>query len=427
MRRGLVGLLTAQGVSLVGSRMSMVALPWFALVTTGSAAKTGVVAFAEMLPYVLACAAGGPALDRAGVRRASITADAASALAVVSIPLLHSAGSLHFGVLVGLVGVAGLLRGFGDTAKRVVFPQAVEASGVSLTRATSIQDGLFRLAGLLGAPLAGVLIAAFGAPNVLLLDAATFVFAALVVAAAVPHMAVSEPAEEPYLRSLRAGFTFIARQPLIRGVMLMLLATNLFDAAHSSVLAPVWARDVAGTAVALGVLSASFGLGAVIGNVVFTVIASRVPRFAAYAVGFLIAGAPRFLAPALTDHLWPVYAVTFLAGFSIAAVNPILGAVQYERVPEALRSRVLGLTIAVAWAGIPLGGLLGGWTVQLLGLRPAWFIFGGLYLAVTLVPFVQPAWRDLDRKPQDHPGAGAGMPGSGPGSSPVPAIARRAR
>lgn len=399
MRRPLVGLLTAGGVSLLGSRMSMLALPWFAQVTTGSPAKTGLVAFAEMLPYALACAAGGPALDRLGARRASILADAASALAVVSIPLLHAAGALHFGVLVGLVAVAGLVRGLGDTAKRVIFPQAVAASGVSVTRATSLQDGLYRLAGLLGAPLAGVLIAAFGAPNVLLLDAATFAFAAVAVVIAVPGVEASTAAEEPYLRSLRTGFAFVMKTPLIRGVIIMLLATNLFDAAHSSVLAPWWARNVAGTAVALGVLSASFGLGAVLGNVVFTAIAPRVPRFAAYAVGFLIGGSPRFFAPALTDQLWPVYVVSFVAGFAIAGVNPILGAMQYELVPEALRSRVLGLTTAIAWAGIPLGGLLGGWTVQLLGLRPAWLIFGGLYLVVTLVPFVQPAWRELDRKP----------------------------
>jgi len=321
---------------------------------------------------------------------------------VVSIPLLHAAGSLHFGVLVSLVTVAGLLRGFGDTAKRVIFPQAVEASGVALTRATSLQDGLSRLAGLLGAPLAGVLIAVFGAPNVLLLDAATFAVAAVIVGVVVPGFPTGARQGERYLRSLRIGLGFVARNRLIRATMLMVLCTNLFDAAHVSVLAPVWARDVAGTAVALGVLSAAFGLGAVLGNVVFTVVATRVPRFAAYAVGFLIAGAPRYLAPAVTDQLWPVYAVSFVAGFAIAAVNPILGAVQYERVPPELRSRVLGLTSAVAWAGIPLGGLLGGWVVQVLGLRPAWLIFGGLYLLVTLLPFVQPAWRDLDRVADRH-------------------------
>ncbi len=401
LARGFVGLLTAETVSLLGTRMSMLALPWFALVTTGSSTKTGLVAFAEMLPYVLACAAGGPALDRLGARWASILPDAASVLAVASIPLLHSAGPLHFGSLVGLVGLAGLLRGFGDTAKQVVFPRTVADSGIPLARATSVQDGLSRLASMLGAPLAGLLIAALGAPEVLLIDAATFAFAAVVIAAVVPgaEPSASTSERDPYLRSLRTGLSFLSKAPLMRSIMLMVLATNLFDAAYSSVLAPVWGREVTGSAVALGVLFAAFSVGAVLGNVAFTAVATRVPRFAAFAVGFLVAGAPRFFAPAITDELWIVYAVSFVSGLCAATLNPILGAVQYERVPEELRSRVLGLITAVAWGGIPLGGLLGGWAVELLGLNVAWTVFGGLYLVVTLVPFVGSAWRELDAEP----------------------------
>ena len=52
-RRRLVGLLVAAGISSAGSRVSLVAIPWFVLVSTGSAALTGVVAFAEMVPFVL--------------------------------------------------------------------------------------------------------------------------------------------------------------------------------------------------------------------------------------------------------------------------------------------------------------------------------------------------------------------------------------
>ncbi|MFC7484426.1 hypothetical protein ACFQX7_36470 [Luedemannella flava] len=55
-RRPLVGLLVAETISNLGSRMTMVALPWLVLVTTGSAARTGLVAAVEILPYVLASA-----------------------------------------------------------------------------------------------------------------------------------------------------------------------------------------------------------------------------------------------------------------------------------------------------------------------------------------------------------------------------------
>jgi MFS family permease len=405
-RRPLAGLLTAEMISLVGSRMSMIALPWFALTSTGSAAKTGVVAFAEMLPYVLACALGGPLIDRVGARRMSIVADLSSGVAVVAIPLLHRADLLSFGSLVGLVAVAGLLRGFGDSAKLVIFPETVAAAGVEMTRAASLHDGLSRLATLLGAPLAGLLIAALDAPTVLLLDAATFAAGAVIIALAVPRRLTSvpdhhaEPADrEPYLMALRVGLRFLRQDRLLRGLLIIIFVTNLADAAYGTVFAPVWVRDVIGSPAALGFISAAFAVGAVLGNVVFTVLASKVPRFWVFTVGFLIAGAPRFVAFALTDQLWILYAVSFVAGVSIAAVNPILGALLYERIPERLRARVLGLTRAVTWAGIPLGGLLGGAAVQGLALPAACLIFGLAYLVVTLLPFFSPTWRSMDERP----------------------------
>jgi MFS family permease len=139
----------------------------------------------------------------------------------------------------------------------------------------------------------------------------------------------------------------------------------------------------------------------------FTALAPRLPRFAVFAVGFLIAGSPRFVVLALTDRLWIVYAVSFAAGVSIAAVNPILGALSYERIPAELRARVLGLSYAASWAGIPLGALLAGLAVQGLRLPVAGLLFGLAYLAVTLLPFVSPAWGEMDRRPATVDASGA--------------------
>src|SRR4029077_18058411 len=104
--RPLHGWLTAEGVSLVGTRVSMVALPLFVLTTTGSPEKTGLVALAELLPLVVLKVLGGPVIDRVGARRVAITCDALSVLAVGAIPLLHEAGGLAFPVLLLLVALA---------------------------------------------------------------------------------------------------------------------------------------------------------------------------------------------------------------------------------------------------------------------------------------------------------------------------------
>ncbi|MEV0719317.1 MFS transporter [Asanoa sp. NPDC050611] len=397
-RRDLVALLTADTISAVGTRMSALALPWFVLVSTGSATRAGVVAFVEMVPYVLAAAAGGPLIDRIGGRRFSIGADAVSALAVASIPLFHE--RIGFGGLLVLVGLAGGLRGFGDTAKEAIFPRVARESGMEMTRAASLQDGLHRLATLLGAPAGGALIAILDAPTVLLFDAATFGISAVLVVLLVRVPPVEAPvADESYAQSLRAGITFLRSDRLVGAIVVMLFATNLFDAAYNSVLLPTWAT-LMGSPVVLGLASASFGIGAVLGNIVFTAYAPRAPRWALFTLGFIVGGAPRFLAIGLTDEIWLLYGVSFVTGIGLAAINPILGAVIYERVPPHMMARVQGALTAVTWGGIPLGGLLGGAAAGAVGVHAALVVTGLLYLAVTLMPVFRPAWRDLDVRPE---------------------------
>jgi MFS family permease len=405
-RAGFAGLMTAEAISFFGSRMTFVALPWLVLVETGSATRTGVVAFVEMLPYVVACAAGGPLIDRIGPRRASIVMDVASVAAVGAIPLFYRTGGLDFGALVLLVGLAGLMRGLGDTAKGVVFPAVVERAGVDLTRATSLQDGLSRATTLVGAPLAGVLVAVTDAPTVLLIDAVSFGVAAVVVAAFVPRAAKAPamPTDEPepvgsYFGQLRQGVAFVRRDRLVLAIMLMLFLTNLLDQAYGAVFVPVWAKDSFGSPVGIGLVSAGFAAGAVAGNIAYTILAPRLPRFAPFAVGFILGGAPRFVTIAFDAPMWSILAVAVTAGLGLAAVNPILGAVCYERIPARLQARVLGLSRALAWAGIPLGGVLGGWLADTVGLRTALLGTGLLYLLATLMPFTARYWREMDQRP----------------------------
>jgi MFS family permease len=424
MRRAFTGLMIAEGISVFGSRMTFVALPWLALVTTGSATRTGVVAFAEMLPYVLASAVGGPLVDRIGARRTSIKADIASVVVVGAVPLLYHTTGLSFGVLVALVAVAGTARGLGDTGKRVLFPRAVADAKVAMTRATSVHDGLGRAATLIGAPLAGLLIAATDAPTVLIADAVTFGIAAALVAslvrpsaAAVDAVMVETDAKQSYLDQLKDGVAFVRKDHLVLGIVLMLFVTNLLDQAFATVFVPVWARDVFGSPLGLGICAASFATGAVMGNLVYAVLATRLPRYLTFAVGFVIGGAPRFLTLAFNTPLWTIIAVGFAAGLGLAAVNPILGAVSYERIPQHLIARVMGLSVALSWAGIPLGSLLGGLATDHLGIRWALLLGASGYLAATLLPFTSRVWREMDSPPaQPHTEDGEGGDAGGRGA-----------
>jgi MFS family permease len=399
-RRGLAGLLAAFGISTLGTRMSLLALPWFVLTTTGSPTLTGLVATVELAPYVTVQAVGGPAVDRPGAWRTSIVSDVGAGLLVGLIPALHLMHVLAIPELLVFVALAGALRGAGDAAREVLLPGVGQLARTPLERSAGLFDGVNRGAGLLGAPLAGVLIGVTDAVNVLALDAGTFVVSAVLVATLVPRSAQpgqpDDLAPQSYLASLREGFGFLRGDRLLLGIGAMVLITNLLDQASSAVLTPVWARQVAHSAVALGLISGAFGVGAVAGNAFTTWLGPRLPRRWTYAVGFLLTGGPRMLTLALATAVSPVLVVSVIAGMGAGGINPILGAVQYRRIPRHLQVRVMGAVNATAWAGMPVGGLLAGALVESLGLRPTLMIGSGIYFATTLAPFVFPAWRGMD-------------------------------
>lgn len=404
---GFLGLLAAHGVSTLGTCMSFLAIPWFVLVATGSATTTGLATCAEMLPYVLVQGLGGPFVDRIGPCRTSVMSDLVAALAMGLVPVCHAAHLLSLPLLMTAVAVAGASRGAGDVARRVLLPQVSGCAGLALDRASGFHDGTGRLAGLLGGPLAGVLITVSSAPAVLAIDAATFLLSSMLVGTLVRrNLPASRNAARtddgiPYLKRLLTGFGCLRRDRLLLGIVTMVAVTNLLDQAYAAVLLPVWARRELGSPMALGTILGVFGIGAVAGNALMAWAAPRLPRRLPFAFGFLACGAPRFLVLVLAPRLSPVLAVALLSGLGAGGINPVLGAVEYERVPAHLQARVLGAINALAWIGIPFGGLFGGGLADGAGLRAALLICGSLYLLATLAPFVFPAWREMERKGPD--------------------------
>jgi MFS family permease len=127
-----------------------------------------------------------------------------------------------------------------------------------------------------------------------------------------------------------------------------------------------------------------------------------------YGVGFLVGGAPRYAVLALAGTVPPLAVVSFIAGFGAGSINPILGAVEYERVPRHLQARVLGAVGSLAWAGIPFGGLVAGAAVDGFGLVPALWVAAAIYGVTTLSPFIFPAWKQMDRPAAQGASAASG-------------------
>ncbi len=151
-RRPLYALYVADAISLVGNAVALLAVPWFVLVTTGSAALTGLAVFFNFLPAVLAAFFGGVIVDRLGFRTTSVAADLASAGAVAAIPLIHTTVGIELWQLMGLVFLGALLDAPGATARQALFPDVVELAGVRMERASGIRGSIQQGSLLVGGP-----------------------------------------------------------------------------------------------------------------------------------------------------------------------------------------------------------------------------------------------------------------------------------
>jgi len=379
--RGLVALLAAEVISRIGSQMTFVALPWFVLVTTGSPAKMGIVLACELAPVALLGIPSGTIVSRYGARLTMLGADLARVPLMVSLPVLHSAGLLSFPVLLVLVTAFGCFGAPYFASQRVILPELLGSEQRVISQANSLLEGATQTSALLGPPLAGVLIAAFGAANVLYIDAATFAFSFVIVLLFVP--ARKRAASQEDSAGVLAGVKFLIRDPfmgplasaavLLNGLVQMLVAAI-----------PVLAFERYGDAKIVGWLFAAFGLGGLIGTVIaFQLVKRMEPLVLASlaGVGFAL---PLWV---LVVHvpLGAILAAIVLTAMCGPLINaPLIGVIT-TRSPPALLPKVMTAVVTVATIAGPLGLILAGYLLQHEGLTVTFTVIAAGVTSVCLV------------------------------------------
>jgi MFS family permease len=410
-RTPLFALYLADAISVTGNVLALVAIPWFVLEQSGSAALTGIVAFFTTLATVLASFFGGTFVDRLGFRRMSVISDVASGVSIALIPVLHWAlGGIETWLLIGLVFVGALLDAPGTAARSSMLPDVAAIAGTPLERAAGISQAIRRGGTMLGAPIGGALILLVGTEGVLVVDAASFGVSALLIGLLTPTVRHApaedaEPAARPgYLGELLVGIRFIWSDRLARAIVATIMLTNFLDAPLFSVLMPVYVRDVYGSAVQLGILLGAFGGAALVSSLVFGAIGPRLPRRLTFGLAFVVAGLPFWVLAASPPFALAV-AVSAVMGLAAGPINPILSTVMFERVPPEMRGRVIGPLTAGAWVAMPLGMLMAGFVSEAFGVIAALVGIAAAYLLVTLSIFINPAMREMDRRPAVEPDA----------------------
>ena len=395
-RGPLLALFSANAVSRLGSMLTLVALPWFVLETTGSPAKTGITLATGALPYLAAGIVGGVLVDRLGYQQSSVLSDIGSGICVAAIPLLHHTVGLDFWQLLVLVFLGTLFAAPGMTARDSLLPDLAARATMPLERANGLSQAVGRAALLVGPAVAGVLIAFLGAGNVLWLDGGSFLLSAAIVALAVPRTLVRPASSRSYLAEVLDGWRFISRDGLLLWLVVTFAVGSLVSEPLYTVVLPVYARQVFGSAVDLGLMESALAAGSLLGLLGYALLGPRLPRRATLIGGFA-ARALAFWVLVTLPPLPILLAAIVVEAVCFEPINPLTTSLLQRRVPEGLRGRVFGTFDALASATFPVGTLLGGLLLATSGLVPTVVVVAAASLihAATL-PLVTPL-RRMDR------------------------------
>jgi len=368
----ILALLAANTISQLGNVLALLAIPWFVYATTGSAAKTGFTGFANLLPVVVAGLFGGVIVDRIGHRQASIIADVASGLTLALIPILHLTIGLAFWQLLVLVFFGALLDMPGSTARQSLLPELATLGQVKLERANAAYQSIQQTTSLVGLPLAGLLIATLGATNVLWLDAASFAISAGLVAVGVPARLVAAAARErpsqSYRDDLLEGWRFLRRERVIFSLTVANSVGNFLAAPLFAVILPIYASQVFGSAVHLGLLLTGAAVGSLVGAILYGLVGVRLSRRSLYAGSWLVGTVPFWILAGTPPIVIALVALALL-GLAEGPINPLMYTLSQERTPAHLRARVFGARMALANIVSPLGMIAAGLLIEIVGVQ----------------------------------------------------------
>jgi MFS family permease len=359
---------TAQTVSNLGSSFTQFAFPLLVYRLTGSAVDLGIATAATFLPYLVFGLPLGAWMDRVDRKRAMIVLEWINAAVILSVPLVAEFGHLTVWLIYAVTFIQSTIFIAFSAGEFAAIPSLVPTD--DLVTANGRIQASYSAAQVAGPLLAGALILWLPLTWVLAVDSASFVFSALLLATIGRSFnVVSEEPKEPttILHDVRDGLRYVLSHPVLRNISLMMALINFVGAS-------TWAQLVLFADERLDTtkgwkIGALYAAGSA-GVVVTGLLAGRLRRrfsFTALAMTSLMLMGLLTIVFAGMRWYWvalPIWAAA--SGLGIL-FNINTGSLRQAIVPNQMLSRVLSISMVLAWSAIPAGALVGGWVISASG------------------------------------------------------------
>jgi MFS family permease len=369
---------TGQVVSLAGTWMQNVALAWLVIELSGSPLAIGALAFCRFVPFTVLGLVAGVVADRIDSRKLVMATQAAAMAVSIGLAVVTLTGTATLGIVYVLAALGGIALAFDAPGRQSLTFQMVGPR--ELPNAVALNSGLFNGSRVIGPAIAGLLIAAVGTGVCFALNAVSFlaVLAALALVREEELRPVERDRTARVVDGIRHAFSYAWNDRQLRLVLgvVTVVATVGFN---FHVLVPLLAANTLHLGPeGFGLLSASFGFGALVGALATATF--REASWQLFAIGTASFGVlALLLAPVHNAYLAGV--LLFAVGISFTLFTANANALVQLAAPDHLRGRLISLYLFAFLGLAPVGGLLAGWLAQMGGTSLAFAIAGVTSLA----------------------------------------------
>jgi MFS family permease len=367
-------------VSSIGTWMQKVAQAWLIVTLTGGASAffLGLDSFLGEAPILLFTLIGGVVADRRNRRHLLLMSQCIQMAAAFTLAALVVTGTVHVALILALSCLTGLAQAFGGPAYQSLIPLLVPKD--HLPNAIALNSIQFNLARVIGPLVAGAALAAFGMAVCFGLNGLSFLFViAAILALHVEHVPAS--GAQRLRDELKGGLRYVRHQPQL--VTLTALGfISAFLGLPLLTFLPIITKDVFQQDVALYTRFMTLaGAGAVAGALTVAWVGRHRHMGLLLLVMQALLGLTT-IAFSQSTLVWLSQLLLFLGGAMLVTCFALTTSLVQLLAPHELRGRVVSIYMVAFRGGSPLGGLISGWLVTMVGSAPIVLALNGALLTV---------------------------------------------
>jgi len=395
--RAFAFLWTGQTISRLGDSLYRIALSWWVLEKTGSAAAMGSVLIFSFVPMLIFLLIGGVAVDRFSRARIMFISDILRSLIVGFVSLLAYTGDLEIWHIYVASIVFGFVSAFFQPAYIAIVPDVIPPEG--RPSANSLTALSMQVTGIVGPAIGAWIVALSGTASAFLLDAVSFFLGAVCIIPLLKTESKTGLQGQEYshpLEQLREGWTAVISVPWLWITIFLAAFMNLTQAGPFQVGLPFLVKTNLGNDVRiLGWMFSAASLGSVVSALWLGHQTNLHRRGLISYVGLIIWGL-MLVVVGLPLSLPILLGAAFVMSGAVEGFNLIWTNTLQEMVSPEKLGRVSSIDMLGSFVLLPVGYGLAGWAIDILG-APTVFIIGGLITALlSLIALLHPAIRSLD-------------------------------